>query len=993
MPARSNPKISPLLTRWNFILFFILVFFTFLLKDYFINSQREIDEDHGEIVRVLSEQNMLSQRITKLALLIQNDLDYDTVANSRPDSLARLVPRWVANHEWLLKNNRKHTADDSVAVRVSRLINQATPYVREISSAGQRVLDYRLTDRVIFDKAVSIIDRKELPYHDLIDRSIKLYTGQMEAEYTFLNSFQYALTVLAMLFLSAGFFFLIVPLFKEFQKEIANRKEVEGNLTKAVQKYLESEVVLSQSKKELEEINEAIGRSALVTITDTDGNILKANKLFCDLSGYSEEELIGKNHRVVSAHHHDKNFWIEFWSTIKSGKSWRGEVKNRTKDGREIWLDTVINPIMGSNGVIRQFLAIRTDITNRKVAEKMVEDRDNELRAISGTILPVGIISTDTDGNIVLFSKGAEALLGYTADEMIGKTPAVFHDLDEVMARNAELTRELRRPVGQFETFVVISEKSGFESRQWTYIKKDGARIPVQLVVSPIKNSSGVTTGYVGIAVDIRDRIDAENAILFAKERAEEANRSKSQFLANMSHEIRTPLNSILGFAELLSGSVQEPKQRTQVNTIITNGKILLALINDLLNIAKIEAGKMDLELGQTDLIKTAGEVSQMFSTEIKARNLHHAVEIQKGFPLLFLADEQRIRQVLVNLVGNAVKFTHQGFVRIFLESSPIPNKPGYCDLSIKVQDSGIGIDSKHHQQVFEAFHQVLDTTTSQYGGTGLGLTISKKLVGLMGGSIHLESEFGKGSTFTVFLPSVQILQDSVSEPVSIPVSPVDKLKPAIQNKTILIVDDFESNINLVIDYLEECPCNKLIARGGAEAVLMARQHLPDLILMDLKMPGMDGWEATRQIRQIPSMENKPILACTANVIGVKESNTLFNGFIFKPFGRTVLLEELQKYLQASENKVINEVKIDDRILKELNVRFSDRLAAASTTFEVGLLEQILKELSEYLDSNPVPSLTSLLVEAKTNLDNFDLDALSANLEYIRSVIAKSVPK
>lgn len=198
---------SLLLTRWNFILFLILVLFTFLSKDYIVNSQLEIEEDHGEIVQVLSEQNMLSQRIAKLALLIQNDLDYDTIANSRPDSLARHIPRWVANHEWLIRNNRKHTDDDSVAVRVSRLLNQATPYVREISSAGQLVLDYRLTDRAIFDKAVSIIDRKELPYHYFIDRSIKLYTQQMEAEYKFLNNFQYALTILAILILFAGFFF------------------------------------------------------------------------------------------------------------------------------------------------------------------------------------------------------------------------------------------------------------------------------------------------------------------------------------------------------------------------------------------------------------------------------------------------------------------------------------------------------------------------------------------------------------------------------------------------------------------------------------------------------------------------------------------------------------------------------------------------------------------------------------------------------------------
>ncbi|MFM9074054.1 MAG: PAS domain-containing sensor histidine kinase, partial [Bacteroidota bacterium] len=342
------------------------------------------------------------------------------------------------------------------------------------------------------------------------------------------------------------------------------------------------------------------------------------------------------------------------------------------KDGRDIWLETVINPIMGESGTIRQFLAIRFDITEKKRAERKAARLDNELRTISNTFLPIAIISTDKDGNIVLFSKGAEALLGFTPAEMVGKTPMEFHDHNEVMARNAELVLELKRPISGFETFTVTPEANGFESRQWTYIKKDGTRFPVELVVSPMKNEAGLTTGYVGIATDISERVMAEKAMVYAKEQAEDANRSKSQFLANMSHEIRTPLNSILGFSELLSESIHEPKQQRQLNTIISSGRTLLSLINDLLNIAKIESGKVELELHETNLHKMAREVSHMFMPEAKPKNVHLSVETTPGFPETVLADDTRIRQILVNLTGNAMKFTHQGFIRLFLESKPV---------------------------------------------------------------------------------------------------------------------------------------------------------------------------------------------------------------------------------------------------------------------------------------------------------------------------------
>jgi len=997
MPAKKTiSKGGFLLKRKNFIYLFVVVILSFGLKDYIVNSLISIDEDHKEILKVLAEQNMLSQRITKLALLIQNDLEKDTVANSRPDSLARHIPRWQANHEWLVHNNIKHTDDDYTAEQVSFYINECTRYVEVMSSAGMQLLAARGKSREIVDRSVSIIDRYELPYHDLIERSIQLYNKQMAEEYRFLTRLQYFLSAMAILVLVIGFAILIIPIMNKLVSEIELRKVVETNLTKAVENYLVSESRLNQSKKDLEEIQEAINRSALVTITDTSGTIQQVNDLFCEVTGYSREDLVGQNHRIISSHSHPRGFWEDFWATIKAGKSWKGEVNNRAKDGREIWMDTVINPIMNQSGGIRQFLAIRMDITDKKRAERRAERLNYELLAISNTYFPVGIISIDTSGNIVLFSKGAETLLGYSADEVVGHPPMIFHDEEEVLERATELTRVLKKPISPLDAFLAIPEIEGYESREWTYIRKDGQRIPVQLIVSPIRESDGRIAGHVGIAIDISDRIKAEKAMRYAMEQAEDANRSKSQFLANMSHEIRTPLNSILGFSEILDDVIQDQKQKGYLNTIITSGRTLLSLINDLLNIAKVDAGKLEIENRETDLAAVAREVGQMFDPELRNKKLHLSIETADNFPGSIMMDDVRMRQVLINLVGNAVKFTHQGFVRVYLEGSASERHSGHIDLRIRVQDSGIGIDPRHHERIFEAFHQVLDTTTSQYGGTGLGLSISKKLIELMGGTIMVESEQGRGSTFTITVPGVKVVRAAGT-----PVKPIDQpkidedLRLASATCCILIVDDVQSNIDLILGFLEDYPCRKLVARGGEEAVVIARQHRPDIILMDLKMPVMDGWEATRQIRRIEALKDTPIIACTANVLGLSEREDIFDGVIIKPFRRILLLEELKKFmirrkaLQAARKGSPEELKelIGHDLLGAIRSRFGSRLSNAAENFDVQEMEKLLKEVEDFLRENHVKDLEEHIKAIRTDFENFDLDALAESIKVFNRLL------
>jgi CheY-like chemotaxis protein len=461
-----------------------------------------------------------------------------------------------------------------------------------------------------------------------------------------------------------------------------------------------------------------------------------------------------------------------------------------------------------------------------------------------------------------------------------------------------------------------------------------------------------------------------------------------------MSHEIRTPLNSILGFSELLLESAENPKQKSQLGIIYSNGKTLLALINDLLNIAKIEAGKLELEPEVTDIFNTANEVAKMFYTEINKRNVHLTVEKSKNFPELVLIDEIRLRQVLINIVGNAVKFTHDGFILLTLESTPLNDKRDFEDVVIRIQDSGLGIDQSQHQKIFEAFYQVQDTTTSQYGGTGLGLTISNKIIRLMGGNIQVTSELGKGSTFIISIPGLQKIELKKIKAENQAVSEKISSSESKSDFSILIVDDVQSNIDLLISYLENYPYRIFIAHGGEEAVALAKQYQPDLILMDLKMPVVDGWQAARRIRGMEGLKRTLIVACTANVTHLADEEKIFNGIIFKPVRKNPFLEELKKYEALAGSSVITDEKsntvkaeevIDSAVLENLRSQFGSRIKSACNNFEVNELEKLISELEAYSIEYQDKHLSELVNSAKDNFSRFDLDGISDALRKLIS--------
>ncbi len=394
-----------------------------------------------------------------------------------------------------------------------------------------------------------------------------------------------------------------------------------------------------------------------------------------------------------------------------------------------------------------------------------------------------------------------------------------------------------------------------------------------------------------------RELADKNELSVQLARQAESANEAKSAFLANMSHEIRTPLNAILGFAELLDERIRDGDARRYLDYILASGRSLLTLINDVLDLSKIEARKVDLHFDAFDARQLFQDLQHVFQHRVEEKGLSLEVIVSDAFPDRIVLDEHRLRQILINLLGNAVKFTPSGKVllraSVFTESDHGSSESG---LLLEVADTGIGIPAEEQDHIFGAFEQRKGQLVARYGGTGLGLAISKRLVEMMGGTIRVRSEPDKGTVFSVRFTHVEILRevDASDAPVEKPLSDVAFL-PA----RILVVDDIQANRDLVAGYLENYTLELVEASTGADAIKVALERSPDLILMDLKLPDMSGLEAARILRRDPHGVSIPIIAVSAAVIGKEadEAGSELDGFIPKPLSRETLVRGLMHFL------------------------------------------------------------------------------------------------
>jgi signal transduction histidine kinase/DNA-binding NarL/FixJ family response regulator len=397
-------------------------------------------------------------------------------------------------------------------------------------------------------------------------------------------------------------------------------------------------------------------------------------------------------------------------------------------------------------------------------------------------------------------------------------------------------------------------------------------------------NGLALVAGILGFLAIRRAQGESEKALRteLKSAQASRASEEKSVFLANMSHEIRTPMNAILGFTQLLSESVTAPVQRDWVHAIRKSGQLLLSLINNVLDLSKIEAGKLQFNPQPTDLGQLAEETIELFSTQAADKGISLTAEIDESALITIDIDAQRLGQVMMNLVGNAVKYTEQGGVVLRLWAT-LTVEGRHCELQLSVIDSGVGIAEEQRGRIFEPFHQA-DSPDGKYRqGTGLGLSITRRLVEMMNGRISVESELGKGSSFLVEIPRLK-LSEGPAPIASADDGPIDfnRLPPL----KILVVDDMDWNAQVAQGYLGRSHHSVYVASDGIEGVAATKSIRPNVVLMDLRMPRLNGFDARNQIRAVPDLQTTAIVAVTASSLGsdVKPLRAMFDGYIRKPY-------------------------------------------------------------------------------------------------------------
>lgn len=638
---------------------------------------------------------------------------------------------------------------------------------------------------------------------------------------------------------------------------------------------------------ELSRVLRFFDENVIASRSDLEGNITWASSAFCRISDNTKEFLIGKNHRISKHPDNDPEIFEDMWKTITEDKIWKGRLINKKRDGGYYWCDSVIEPEYDINGNKIGYISIRTDITAEVELKKLtdnleniIEERTHELYMLNSqkqAILEsatIGILLLK-DRVVVQANQTISDMLNIPIEEMLGCSTRDWYQNDEDYNR-----------VG--ETYALVSK--GQTVMIEGQIKRRGkgtfwARVHMKAI-----NNDNISEGVVATVEDISLEKERFFEIEAAKKAAEEATKIKSEFLANMSHEIRTPMNAIIGMTHLAMSSALDAKQINYLQKIDTAAKNLLSIINDILDFSKIESGKMSFEEIDFNLEDVLENVSNLNILKIQNKGLELLFDMDATLPTFLIGDPLRLEQILTNLVSNAVKFTEKGEIKIGVRL--IGKDKESCELRFSVSDTGIGLSNEQIQKLFKAFSQADSSTTRQYGGTGLGLTISKYLVQRMEGEIWVESIYGQGSTF-IFTAKLKLQQSQKD---------FGKLRRKVNLPRVLVVDDNDSAREILEHMLLSLKFDVRTASNGSEAIEMLHiaqeeQKPFELVIMDWMMPNLDGIDTIRMIKNDKRLHILPAFivntAYDKDEFFKKAQDLNIEGYISKPTTPSTLFDTI----------------------------------------------------------------------------------------------------
>ena len=627
-----------------------------------------------------------------------------------------------------------------------------------------------------------------------------------------------------------------------------------------------------------------------IIIIDRRGAIKLFNSACETLFGYDPPEVLGQNVRMLMPapyrEEHDSYISNYQQTGIRKIIGIGREVVGQRKDGSTFPMELSVGEAEADGDLL--YVGIIRDISERKHNLEALRSSEAKMRTVIETAVD-GLIIIDGEGHIQIFNPACERLFGYSPPEVVGQNvrmlmPAPYRQEHDSYIGNYQRTGE-RKIIGI--------------GREVVGQRKDGSTFPMELSVGEAQTPDGRV--YVGIIRDVSERKTAMEAVTSAKQ-AEAANRAKSEFLATMSHELRTPMNGILGMTGLLLDTPLTAEQRDYAEAVQKSGETLLTLLNNILDLSKIEAGRFELYDRPFDPNEVLDGIAAIWESQANRKGLEFFVTNDLRGVSALIGDPDRLRQILVNLVSNAVKFTSNGFVALRVKREASMGEK--VVLRFEVKDSGIGIAEDVQSRLFRKFEQADAATARTYGGSGLGLAICRQLTEMMGGHIGLVSAPGRGSTFWVTLPFDVVESESYGGPNN-----QDRKRPESQGSAalnpslnILVAEDHPYNQKLMVARLGTAGHRVTLANDGVEAVEKARHQVFDLILMDVRMPEMDGIQATAEIRKLPPPHgNVPIIAVTAHAMRGDRERYIEAGmddYVSKPVDFAALFQVVQKVLE-----------------------------------------------------------------------------------------------
>jgi PAS domain S-box-containing protein len=754
----------------------------------------------------------------------------------------------------------------------------------------------------------------------------------------------------------------------------------------------------------------------MIVITNRDGVIEYVNPAFCKATGFQAQEVIGQPTRVLNSGVQDSAFYKVMWETLLSGQAWEGELSNRRKNGDIYAEQMTITPIIEA-GEVTHFVAIKRDIseeirnrTRLKLIEAAIQNIDQGIHIMDAQPHAQGPL-------LQYINAGFSRITGYSAEDAVGTRagfmrgphtdPAKLEQIRQAMTRGESITLEM------------------------SYQRKDGTPFVGELHLSAVYNDGGVVSHYIGLLSDIDLRKQAEAALRDARDQAVENSRLKSEFLSTMSHEIRTPMNGIIGMTSLLLDTTLDDEQRDFTGIVRDSAQALLVIINDILDFSKIEAGMLDIEVTDFSTAQVVEGTLALMADRAQEKSLQLNSFVDPGLPDYVMGDPTRLRQVLLNLLSNALKFTSQGQVALSVLQVMTGAQPM---LRFEVSDTGIGIPPATQARLFQSFTQADSSTTRKYGGTGLGLAICKRLVELMGGDIGIDSQEGKGSTFWFTLPLVrsdlsetsdttsQAHLSGAGEPSDTPPLPLTNqpervTRPAPASHTseppappthkglILLAEDNLINQKVAQLQLKKMGYDLHIVNNGQEAVQAVQaamaQRTPRYaaILMDCQMPIVDGFEATALIRNSEQLTGTrlPIIAMTANAMQGDQAHCLAAGmddYLSKPIDPEQLRSLLDHWVKATPEPLVPaphaheeavttqeagdgaELLINFELLDDIFGDDPQTITELLSLFESGT-QALMSKLATAVAQRNGPVVCSLTHELKGSCGNIGVDKLA----------------